>query len=136
MYSVGYPPEELRHPGVVGENPIAACALVKNSGLSTLSIKQLSSDSGEGIFRIMCFNVKACCRPTHPYVTAIRSKESTMKKTIPIVIGTVGVMLALAACSGTSTSSQPGGKVTLSIWTGFTGGDRPGYAQIVKDFNA
>jgi len=59
-----------------------------------------------------------------------------MKKTIPIVIGTVGVMLALAACSGTGTSAQPGGKVTLSMWTGFTGGDRPGYAQIVKDFNA
>jgi hypothetical protein len=26
--------------------------------------------------------------------------------------------------------------VSLTVWTGFTGGDRPGYEQIVKDFNA
>lgn len=43
--------------------------------------------------------------------------------------------LALTGCSGTS-SSTTSGKVTLTMWTGFTGGDRPGYAQIVKDFNA
>ncbi|HEY0259850.1 MAG TPA: ABC transporter substrate-binding protein [Lacisediminihabitans sp.] len=59
-----------------------------------------------------------------------------MKRKIPLVVGTVGVMLALAACSGTSASSPSGGKVTLTMWTGFTGGDRPGYAQIVKDYNA
>ena len=59
-----------------------------------------------------------------------------MKRKIPLIIGTVGVMLALAACSGASPSGQSGGKVTLTVWTGFTGGDRPGYAQIVKDFNA
>ena len=43
--------------------------------------------------------------------------------------------LALTGCSGTN-SSTTSGKVTLTMWTGFTGGDRPGYAQIVKDFNA
>jgi multiple sugar transport system substrate-binding protein len=59
-----------------------------------------------------------------------------MKRKIPLIVGTVGVMLALAACSGTANSGQAGSKVTLTVWTGFTGGDRPGYAQIVKDFNA
>ena len=62
-----------------------------------------------------------------------------MKRKVPVVIaGAVGVMLVLAGCSGTpsSSSSAPAGKVTLTMWTGFTGGDGPGYAQIVKDFNA
>jgi multiple sugar transport system substrate-binding protein len=62
-----------------------------------------------------------------------------MKKSIPITILAAGAMLALAACSGSpasTTTDQSGGKVTLTMWTGFTGGDRPGYAQIVKDFNA
>ena len=43
--------------------------------------------------------------------------------------------VALTGCSGTS-SNATSGKVTLTMWTGFTGGDRPGYAEIVKDFNA
>jgi multiple sugar transport system substrate-binding protein len=43
--------------------------------------------------------------------------------------------LALSACSSSS-STPTTNKVTLTMWTGFTGGDRPGYAQIVKDFNA
>jgi len=43
--------------------------------------------------------------------------------------------LALAACSGGSSDSSSG-PVELTVWTGFTGGDRPGYDQIVKDFNA
>ena len=41
---------------------------------------------------------------------------------------------ALAGCGSGGGSSS--GVVDLTVWTGFTGGDRPGYAQIVKDFNA
>jgi multiple sugar transport system substrate-binding protein len=55
-----------------------------------------------------------------------------------LIIGAAAVAaaaLALTGCSGTS-STTSSGKVTLTMWTGFTGGDRPGYAQIVKDFNA
>ncbi|WP_223691706.1 ABC transporter substrate-binding protein [Leifsonia poae] len=52
-----------------------------------------------------------------------------------IALGVASSLLALTACSGT-TSSSSGGKVDLTVWTGFTGGDRPGYEQIVKDFNA
>lgn len=52
----------------------------------------------------------------------------------------VSIALALTGCSASSSSStssgSSSGKVTLQLWTGFTGGDRPGYAQIVKDFNA
>ncbi len=59
-----------------------------------------------------------------------------MKNKLPIGIGVVGVMLALAACSGTSTGTASSGVANLTVWTGFTGGDRPGYAQIVSDFNA
>jgi multiple sugar transport system substrate-binding protein len=59
-----------------------------------------------------------------------------MKSKIAIGIGAVGIMLALAACSGSPSTSASGGKVDLTVWTGFTGGDRPGYAQIVTDFNA
>ncbi len=59
-----------------------------------------------------------------------------MKNKIAIGIGAVGIMLALAACSGSPSASPSGGKVALTVWTGFTGGDRPGYDQIVKDFNA
>lgn len=59
-----------------------------------------------------------------------------MKKKIAIGIGAVGIMLAMAACSGSPSTTASAGKVNLTVWTGFTGGDRPGYAQIVKDFNA
>jgi multiple sugar transport system substrate-binding protein len=59
-----------------------------------------------------------------------------MKSKIAIGIGAIGIMLALVACSGSPSTAASGGKVNLTVWTGFTGGDRPGYAQIVKDFNA
>jgi multiple sugar transport system substrate-binding protein len=52
------------------------------------------------------------------------------------VVGAMSVALALAGCSASSGSTTSSGPVTLQLWTGFTGGDRPGYAQIVKDFNA
>jgi multiple sugar transport system substrate-binding protein len=51
------------------------------------------------------------------------------------VAGAATVALALTGCSAGSSASTSG-PVTLKLWTGFTGGDRPGYAQIVKDFNA
>jgi multiple sugar transport system substrate-binding protein len=59
-----------------------------------------------------------------------------MKAKIAIAIGATGVLLALAGCSGSTSGTTAGGVANLTIWTGFTGGDRPGYAQIVKDFNA
>ncbi|MEN0101917.1 MAG: ABC transporter substrate-binding protein, partial [Curtobacterium sp.] len=41
--------------------------------------------------------------------------------------------LTLTGCSAGGNASTSG-PVTLKVWTGFTGGDRPGYATIVKDF--
>ncbi|HEX4401679.1 MAG TPA: ABC transporter substrate-binding protein [Galbitalea sp.] len=59
------------------------------------------------------------------------------KRKLVAVIAVVGAAaLALSACSSGTTPTKSAGKVTLTMWTGFTGGDRPGYAQIVKDFNA
>lgn len=61
-----------------------------------------------------------------------------MKKKQTLALGVVAALaLALGAglsgCSSSGSSSS--GPVDLTVWTGFTGGDRPGYAQIVKDFN-
>ncbi|GAA4144558.1 ABC transporter substrate-binding protein [Leifsonia shinshuensis] len=58
-----------------------------------------------------------------------------IRRSLVVAAGVAASMLALTACSGTS-GSDAGGKVTLTVWTGFTGGDRPGYDTIVKDFNA
>ena len=59
-----------------------------------------------------------------------------MKITAALTAGAAALAVALAGCSGGSSGASPGGHVDLTVWTGFTGGDRPGYAQIVKDFNA
>lgn len=60
-----------------------------------------------------------------------------MKKSLAAVAaGSAALLLALTGCSGGSGSPSGGGPVKLTVWTGFTGGDRPGYAKIVKDFNA
>ena len=70
-----------------------------------------------------------------------------MRTRKPVALAVTGASLAfvLAACSGggssgASTGSASGGAqaapVTLTLWTGFTGGDRPGYEQIVSDWNA
>ncbi|KQO65153.1 sugar ABC transporter substrate-binding protein [Curtobacterium sp. Leaf261] len=59
-----------------------------------------------------------------------------MKKrhaTLAVLAGAATVALALSGCSASSSASSSG-PVTLKVWTGFTGGDRPGYTQIVKDF--
>ena len=59
------------------------------------------------------------------------------KRKLVAAIAVVGAAaLALTACSSGSSPTPSTSKVTLTMWTGFTGGDRPGYAQIVKDFNA
>lgn len=59
------------------------------------------------------------------------------KKKVIAAIAVVGAAaLALSACSSNSGGTTTAKKVTLTMWTGFTGGDRPGYAEIVKDFNA
>ncbi|WP_375387647.1 ABC transporter substrate-binding protein [uncultured Amnibacterium sp.] len=54
---------------------------------------------------------------------------------IATAAGSAALLVALTGCSGGSASTA-GGPVKLTVWTGFTGGDRPGYDQIVKDFNA
>ena len=58
------------------------------------------------------------------------------RKLVAAIVFVGAAALALSACSSGSSSTAPTGTVTLTMWTGFTGGDRPGYAQIVKDFNA
>lgn len=63
-------------------------------------------------------------------------KRSVMMATLAVAT------LALTACSGggsgSSSSEDPGGSggpVKLSMWTGFTGGDRSAYEGLVKTFN-
>ncbi|WP_348786971.1 ABC transporter substrate-binding protein [Leifsonia sp. NPDC080035] len=56
------------------------------------------------------------------------------KKQLAAVAVVAAVGLVATGCSGGGTSSS--GPVELTVWTGFTGGDAPGYEQIVKDFNA
>ena len=56
-----------------------------------------------------------------------------MHKKILAVAAVLGVGISLAGCS--SATSAPPKTVTLQFWTGFTGGDRAGYQQIVDDFN-
>ncbi|GAB3613133.1 ABC transporter substrate-binding protein [Humibacter ginsengisoli] len=59
-----------------------------------------------------------------------------MRKRIAVAVAATAIVaLGLAGCSASTGSGDSGGKVALSLWTGFTGGDRPGYAQIVNDFN-
>ena len=62
-----------------------------------------------------------------------------MKKSIAAAtVGTVALATVLTGCSGSggTGSGAQSGPVSLTVWTGFTGGDRPGYDQIVKDWNA
>lgn len=56
------------------------------------------------------------------------------KKAIAVgAVAVLGLGLGLTGCASSGSGSGP---VDLTVWTGFTGGDRPGYAQIVKDYNA
>lgn len=56
------------------------------------------------------------------------------KKQLAAIAMVAALGLSVAGCSGDSSGSN--GTVDLTVWTGFTGGDAPGYEQIVKDFNA
>ncbi|RFA06799.1 ABC transporter substrate-binding protein [Subtercola boreus] len=58
------------------------------------------------------------------------------RKAFTAVAVAAAVGLALTGCSGGGGSPEASGPVQLTVWTGFTGGDAPGYEQIVKDFNA
>ncbi|WP_432841042.1 ABC transporter substrate-binding protein [Dactylosporangium sp. CA-092794] len=48
--------------------------------------------------------------------------------------GLVAALLLTAGCGG-GTQSDPDAAVELSLWTGFTGPDRPAYEALVKQFN-
>jgi multiple sugar transport system substrate-binding protein len=49
-------------------------------------------------------------------------------------VGVVAGLLATAGC-GSGSGSDAGGVVKLSLWTGFTGPDRPAYEALVRQFN-
>jgi multiple sugar transport system substrate-binding protein len=55
------------------------------------------------------------------------------RTTLAVVSGAAALALVLTGCSAGGTAAEDG-PATLKVWTGFTGGDRPGYATIVKDF--
>ena len=58
------------------------------------------------------------------------------KRLIAAAAGAAATALVLSGCSGGSAQTgAQSGPITLTVWTGFTGGDRPGYAQIVSDWN-
>ena len=49
----------------------------------------------------------------------------------------VAIALTLTSYLGVGSANAASDKVVnLTVWTGFSGGDRPGYEQIVKNFNA
>ncbi len=45
-------------------------------------------------------------------------------------------LLAAGCSSGGSTNTSTGGVTKLTVWTGFTGPDRPAYDKLIADFNA
>lgn len=47
-----------------------------------------------------------------------------------------GLALALAGCGGSGSAGSGGGPVHLTLWTGFTGPDRPAYEALIAQFNA
>ena len=57
-----------------------------------------------------------------------------MRKLVPAIAATVVAALALAGCSQPAAEST--GPVELSMWTGFTGGDRGAYEGLIEEFNA
>ncbi|MGW6282556.1 ABC transporter substrate-binding protein [Kribbella sp. NPDC055071] len=58
-----------------------------------------------------------------------------LKLMVPAAITALAATLSLSAC-GNDSESSAGGPVTLTLWTGFTGGDRTAYEGLVKTFNA
>ena len=58
-----------------------------------------------------------------------------MRKTLPLVASGLIAALALAGCTSPDTSNSDG-VVELTMWTGFTGGDRGSYEALIEEFNA
>jgi len=66
-----------------------------------------------------------------------------MKRTIRAAAAVTACLMALSACgsgedtngTGSDGGAQAGGQAELTVWTGFTGGDRGAYEAIVQDFN-
>lgn len=59
----------------------------------------------------------------------------TYKRVLAALAGLAATTLLVSACGNGDSGSSGSGPVSLSVWTGFTGGDRSGYEQIVKDWN-
>ncbi len=57
-----------------------------------------------------------------------------MRKTTPAIAAAVAVAIALGGCSQAAEEST--GPVELTMWTGFTGGDRGAYEALIEEFNA
>lgn len=57
-----------------------------------------------------------------------------MKKIPALLASGLVAAIALTGCSSTAATSA--GPVKLSMWTGFTGGDRPAYEALISDFNS
>lgn len=57
-----------------------------------------------------------------------------MRKFAPVIAATVVAAIALSGCSQAAENTD--GPVTLTLWTGFTGGDRGAYEAIVENFNS
>ena len=56
-----------------------------------------------------------------------------MRKTLPLVASGLIAALALAGCTSPDAGSD--GVVELTMWTGFTGGDRGSYEALIEEFN-
>jgi len=57
-----------------------------------------------------------------------------MRKIASAIATTFVVALALGGCS--QATEEPTGPVELTMWTGFTGGDRGAYEALIEEFNA
>jgi len=58
------------------------------------------------------------------------------KRVLAALAGAATTVLLASGCGGGDGGDSGPGPVELTVWTGFTGGDRPGYEQIVTDWNA
>jgi multiple sugar transport system substrate-binding protein len=56
-----------------------------------------------------------------------------MRKIAPVIAATVVAAIALSGCQA---AEDPNGPVSLTLWTGFTGGDRGAYEALIEEFNA
>ena len=57
-----------------------------------------------------------------------------MRKITPAIAAAVVAVVALSGCTQSATTSD--GPVELTMWTGFTGGDRGAYEGLIEEFNA